>query len=108
MKLDRNINPSGKGKYALINLRKVPSDPHTPQDLAMSILDNPECVEFGKVGDPDEFWVIKLKDRYAEPALSAYADAIECDRDGDAEYAEEVGILADRSGMNHPLCKRPD
>jgi len=23
MKLDRNINPDGKGKYVLINLRKI-------------------------------------------------------------------------------------
>ena len=32
MKLDRNINESGKGKYALINLRKIPSDPRTPEE----------------------------------------------------------------------------
>lgn len=72
MKLDRNINPSGKGKYALINLRKIPGAPRTAEELAASILANPECVEFGMVGSPDEFWVIKLKDRYAGRALAAH------------------------------------
>lgn len=108
MKLDRNINPSGKGKYALVNLRKIPSDPRTPQELAMAILDNPECVEFGTVGSPDEFWVIKIKDRYAGGALRGYAESIELDTEGDAEYYSEVYALAKRSGLDHPLCKRPD
>jgi hypothetical protein len=108
MKLDRNLNPSGKGKYALINLRKVSSDPRTPQDLADAILANPEAVEFGAVGSPEEFWPIKLKDLYAADALRAYADAIDVDPQGDDEYAFEVRELARRSGKAHPLCKRPD
>lgn len=108
MKLDRNINQSGKGKYALINLRKIPSDPRTPEDLAAAILANPECVEFGMVGSPDEFWVIKLKDRYANRALVGYAKAIDLDAEGDQEYALEVSQLANRSGLAHPNCKRPD
>lgn len=55
MKLDRNINPCGRGKYALINLR-------TNQ------------VQWG--GD-DQFFVIKYKDQFAGPALAAYAKAVE-------------------------------
>ncbi len=55
MKLDRNINPNGKGKYALINLR-------TNQ------------VQWGT--EPNgQFFVIKYKDKFAEPALRAYAAA---------------------------------
>ena len=54
MKLDRNVNPDGKGKYALINLR-------TNQ------------VQWG---DGDQFFVIKYKDEFAAPALRAYADAV--------------------------------
>lgn len=54
MKLDRNINPDGKGKYALINLR-------TNQ------------VQWG--GD-NQFFVIKYKDEFAAPALRAYAMAV--------------------------------
>ena len=47
MKLDRDINPTGKGKYALINMRKINGDPRTPQELAAAILAHPEAVEFG-------------------------------------------------------------
>lgn len=64
MKLDRNINPDGKGKYALLNLRK-------------------NTIEWGN--EPgNQFFVIKLKDRFAAPALKAYADAVR----------EQAGYLA--------------
>lgn len=56
MKLDRNINPDGKGKYALLNLRK-------------------NTVEWGT--EPEgQFFVIKYKDFFAVPALKAYAKAV--------------------------------
>lgn len=105
MKLDRNINPSGKGKYALINLRKIPGDPRTPQDLAAAILANPECVEFGQVGTESEFWLLKLKDAYAIPALTGYAQAAQADDD---EYAGQVAEMIGRAGSNSPFCKKPD
>lgn len=108
MRLDRNINPSGKGKYALINLRKITTNPTTAEDLAAAILANPESVEFGTVGTPDEFWLIKLKDQYAANALFGYAAAIAVDREGNAQYRAEVMEMAHRSGPLHPLCKRPD
>ncbi len=108
MKLDRNINPSGKGKYAIVNMRKIEGNPCTPQELAAAILANPEAVEFGAVGDPNEFWLIKLKDQYAEGALNGYANSIRHDPKGDAEYESEVRKLAERSGPHHPLRKRPD
>ncbi len=53
MKLDRNINPDGRGKYALINLRN-----------------NTVCW-----GGDDQFFVIKYKDMFASAALHAYAIA---------------------------------
>ena len=108
MKLDRNANADGKGKYAIINLRLIIGNPQTPQELAAAILVNPESVEFGRVGSPDEFWVIKLKDRYAGPALERYAESVLRDKYGDREYADEILELANRSGQAHPLCKRPD
>ena len=85
MKLDQNINYDGKGKYALINLR-------TNQ------------VHWGKPHSEHEFFVIKLKDKYASAALFAYACAAEAD---DPEYAAEVRNLAQRS-HNHPYAKQPD
>jgi hypothetical protein len=85
MKLDRNVNANGKGKYSIINNR-------TGQ---VEHGDNPE----------DQFFVIKLKDKYAQAALLAYANAAAQD---DTEYANEVMQLAMRSGPAHPLCKMPD
>lgn len=95
MKLDRNINPSGKGKYTVINMRKIPSFPQNAQELAAAILANPECVEFGEVGAPDEFFLIKLKDRYSEAALRAYADAA---HPNDHEYAAAIAEMAHEPG----------
>lgn len=71
MKLDRNINPDGKGKYALINLR-------TNQ------------VQWGGDGG-EQFFVIKYKDRFAAPALRAYAKAA---RDHANELFEGCGMAA--------------
>lgn len=105
MKLDRNLNPSGKGKYALINLRKIDGDPRTPQDMAAAIVKQPDAVQFGIVGEPDEFWLIKLKDKYAATALLAYADAAEAD---DPEYASQVREMVKRAGPSSPFCKAPD
>ena len=86
MKLDRNENVNGLGKYALINLRT-------------------NEVQWGRVGNDDEFFVIKLKDRNAQEALLAYAHSIE---PKDPEFAKEVRALANRSGPNHPACRDPD
>lgn len=105
MRLDRNTNPSGKGKYAVINLRKIPGDPRNAQELAEAILANPECVEFGIAGSPDEFWLLKLKDEHAEAALYAYAGHA---LPKDPEYAAEVAGLARCAGRNSLFCKTPD
>lgn len=85
MKLDRNVNPDGLGKYALFNLRT-------------------NTVEWGVAYSDDEFFVLKLKDCYASAALYAYARAAEAD---DPEYAAEVRVLAQRA-HNHPGSKLPD
>ena len=86
MKLDRNENINGKGKYALLNLRT-------------------NKIEWGYVDEPDEFFVIKLRDKYAKDALEAYAAAIIHD---DPEFAEQVIELAMRAGPDSPYCKEPD
>jgi hypothetical protein len=87
MKLDRNINPDGKGKYALIKLREKPF-----------------VVDFGDTPDSD-FFVIRLKDKYAAPALLAYSLAAR--EDGDIEWADEVFRLAEKAA-NHPGKRKPD
>ncbi len=98
MRLDRNKNPDGRGKYAIINLRT-------------------DTIQWR--GGKDDFFVLKLKDRFAGPALQAYADAVEnyvkeycepckpSESAGWLEYAADVRALAEQA-ENHPSKKTPD
>jgi len=86
MKLDRNQGSDGLGKYALLNLRK-------------------NIIEWGRTEEEDEFFVIKLKDRHAKPALLAYAKSI---APSNPEFASEIINLANRAGTDSKWCKEPD
>ena len=88
MKLDRNINADGLGKYELKNLRTG------------------EVVTDCGVGEEHEFFVIMVKDLNATGGLFGYANA--ADINGDEEFAEEVREMARRSGRFSPFCKVPD
>lgn len=114
MKMDRNQNSDGLGKYAVINLRRLdrvasgqsPFQRWTPEVAqALKTLEDAGALEWGCTNDPDEFFLIKLKDRNAATALLAYAQSIERD---DGEFAAEVREMASRSGENSPYCKAPD
>ena len=87
MRLVRNTSPDLKGKYALLNLGK-------------------NTIEYGLPNTKEEFFVIKLKDKFALPALLAYAEAVK--ETGDYEYAADITALANRAGDNSPYCKIPD
>lgn len=83
MKLDRNINADGMGKYALLKLRNLRrGDPAV--DAALRTLDEAGILDWGNTVD-SEFFVIRLKDVNAANALFAYG-----------------------SGPHHPHCKQPD
>lgn len=105
MKLDRDTNPDGKGKYVLINLRHLPHSPFNVKELSEMIQVHQVAVEFGEPKTQNEFFPIKLKDKYAQAALKAYADAA---RPDDPEYADAVEALAKRAGPGSPFCKKPD
>lgn len=114
MKLDRNINGDGLQKYAAINLRKLNQlapAPGTSQrwapevEAALKTLSDVGVLEWGRTGEPDEFFLIKLKDKHAMAALMSYSH---CIRKDDLEFSEQVRELALRSGPMHPLCKNPD
>lgn len=105
MKMDRDINKSGKGKYAIVNMRKIAGDPRSKRGLAKKILEHPAALDFGISHSADEFFLIRLKDRYAQAALDAYADA--CAKD-DPEFSAAVRELAKRSGPSSIFCKTPD
>lgn len=103
MKLDRNINPDGRNKYAILKLRKQ-EKPFTPecQQAAMTLRDA-GLLDFGNT-EGSEFFVIKLKDKYAAVALAAYAMAA---HDDDPEYSGEVMKLA-KIAAKHPNKHKPD
>ncbi len=112
MKLDRNLNPAGTGKYALLKLRKLEDvraqEPFgkiaKPIADALKLLEENGILDWGNTPQ-SEFFVIRLSDIYATEALESYAEEAQYD---DPEYANEVYELALRSGLNNPFCKRPD
>ncbi len=105
MQLDRNLNPTGKGKYALIKLRvaepKVRIVPNPIEPIMAEV--ESRAIDFGDTPET-EFFVIRLKDKYAYPALRAYALAAMID---DEEYANEIMKLAHAADM-HPSKRKPD
>lgn len=116
MKLDRNINGDGRGKYGLIKSRRLAqieawdggdgevADRQAVID-AVELLERAGVIEWGEPKTPAEFFVIKLRDEHAEAALSGYAaHAMPFDQ----EYASDVFDLANRAGPNSHFCKEPD
>ncbi len=115
MKLDRNLNADGRGKYALLKLRRLaeidtPGHPahiyRTGVRHALRLLESCGILDWGNTVD-SEFMVIRLRDRCARTALQAYADGARNLLD-DPEYAAEIEDMARRSDPNHPNCKAPD
>jgi len=114
MKLDRDLNSDGLGKYALLNLRKLNAaagspgkNPRWTPEVAQALktLEEAGALEWGRTGEEDEFFLIKLKDRYARHALEQYAAAV---GSNDPEFADAVFELAQRAGHGNPFCKTPD
>lgn len=105
MKLDRNINNDGRGKYLLVNLRNLAHRDTTKVMAALEVLKEAGILETDAAGDPNEFFVMKLKDINAPGGLAGYADKAE---ETDPEWAEEVRSLLQRAGEKSPYCKLPD
>jgi hypothetical protein len=96
LKLDRNAaGNAGRGKYALLLLRKLTAD--IPKEVIL---------DWGTRGSESEFFVMRLKDRYAQSGLWNYANVAE--HEGNQEWAEEVFEMANRSGPSNRWCKVPD
>lgn len=103
MMLDRDINEDGKDKYAVVRLRTI--EKGSEAQRLLNHLDELGVLDWGRVGEPDEFFIIKLRDKYARSALRAYAtNAFQ----EDEEYGRAIDELANRSGKSSPHCKRPD
>jgi hypothetical protein len=111
MKLDRNINSDGSGKYALLKLRALANA--SGADLkafgdALDILKRLGVLDWGNVGTESEFMVMRLKDKYAYKGLMGYYNAIMQEDQPDFEYAEDVLDMAKRAGPHSQWCKKPD
>ncbi len=82
MKLDRNTTEDGKCKYALIHLRKfrkmLLNDPdnYATATAAIESLERLGLVHYGTEGPGEQIFVMKYKDMFTAPALSAYCGAI--------------------------------
>lgn len=113
MRLVRNTTTDGSGKYMLVKQRRVReilSWQEGDVDRARTITALRDLKNIGVIDDPSEgeegeFFVIRLRDKYAREALNAYAFAANFD---DPEYADEVMALAARAGPNSQFMKRPD
>ena len=115
MKLDRNAEgPIRRRKYALVLMREVEKagalegEPSTTSHAgqikqALETLQKCGVLDYGS-SESTDYFVIRLKDKYAAPALTAYAEAAAAD---DSEYASEVSHLADLAAKN-PQKQRPD
>lgn len=112
MKLDRNVSADGRGKYGLVNNRRLEhyakrDDAEAVEIMkAVRLLQNFDLIEWGLPETENEFFVIKLRDRYAGGALMAYASYAR--EDDEEQYAHEVMALAMRAGWNSKFCKKPD
>ncbi len=104
MKLDRNLNPNGQGKYALIKMREVvtPFESVVRHGEDFTIIPT-TAIDHGDTEGTD-FFVIRLKDKYAAPALAAYAKAAMKD---DEEYGAEIAELA-KTALDYPHKRIPD
>lgn len=120
--MDRNINADGRGKYALVLMRNYPSkitDPEDAQSVASALmtLESYGMLDYGQVESPSEFFLIRLKDKYAGDAIRAYADAVQRDAQYETDeaaskdkyqWALEVLKIAGRAGDMSLFCKQPD
>jgi hypothetical protein len=120
MKLDRNINGDGRGKYGLIKTRRLQeiigpiSNSCNAKNMdevnamkvreAIKLLEEEGILDWGTTAKT-EFFVVRLKDQFAGAALTGYALAA---RKVDSEYAREVANLAQRAGSRNPYCRMPD
>lgn len=74
MKLDRNMNPDGRGKYALVNMRKL-KEADSYYDGLVSELHEAGILTFGNESPGDQFFVMKHKDVFTTHGLIGYGEA---------------------------------
>lgn len=105
MKLDRNLEKNkGKGKYALIKLRTALIRP-APFNSGMTEVSACDIDYGDPTKEGGDFFVIRIKDKYAAAALNAYANAAY--EDNQTEFAHEIFAMA-KKAEDHPDKNKPD
>lgn len=102
MKLDRNTNRGGRGKYALVNMRKLipllDKEPPVGGSVAsieaatvsaFELLVAQGIITLGNESPGEQFFVMKYKDKFTAKALFAYADAVRTHADRLREFNPE-------------------
>jgi hypothetical protein len=112
MRLVRNLTEDGKCKYALLRVDKLRAmrnlGPRPAVEDSIKILERAGLLEWAGKGDPEEAFVIKLKDCHAPLALTAYAESARNRPSAkDHELADDVIELAQRA-ITHPQRHKPD
>lgn len=102
--------PLNEKKYIVIETKYFEAFnekyPETPEELARLILKHPEAVLHYQPNTEEEFFVIKLKDTFARPALQAYArNAVIFNL---RTLGQAVSRLAERAGLMSKHEKFPD
>lgn len=103
MKLDRNENKDGTGKYGLVLMRRVTAKSPAKVHNSLRTLEDAGVIDYGPQGPSDgsrQFFVIRYRDKFAEPALRAYAKAARTE--AQRLHAE---AKAARSGDAAELCR---
>lgn len=77
MKLDRNINPDGSGKYTLLKMRLLRENKDPRVYEAWHILKDAGLIHWGDEGPGEQFFVLKYKDQFTHFALRSYANHVE-------------------------------
>jgi hypothetical protein len=96
MRLIRETTPDGKCKYAIVRLDKLRAMEAQDADYTQGMKSHLDALcqngllEYGEPGTAEECFVIKLKDRFAYPALVAYRTAVSVQID---ELAQAIDTL---------------
>jgi hypothetical protein len=119
--LIRNMSPDGKCKYALVRLDRLREASPVTKALGEGALDqiqSMDLLEYGEKGTAEEFFVLKLKDRFTASAIEEYARRVRLHarefefRDPEQfnnwmEYVKDLTEMADRS-YGSQIRKFPD
>ncbi len=74
MKLHRNTNADGRGKYALVNLELLKKTPHLQEYL--DALKMAGVLTYGNEEPGEQFFVMRYKDKFTARGLEGYANAV--------------------------------